>query len=309
MITGKTSKGLLLVFSTAIISGFAIFINKFAVSSFDPYLFAFLKNLLVSLFIVSTLIGLKEFKNLKKLKKKDWGLLSLIGLVGGSIPFLLFFKGLSLTSAANGAFIHKSMFIYVVIIAGLLLKEKISNKILITAVLLLIGNLFFLKFLPYTSQIGDLFILAATLFWAFENVISKHALKKLSPQIVAFGRMGIGSIFIALFLLITGRFESVFALSAIHWQWTLLSSAILFGYVTTWYAGLKYIKVTTATIILLIGTPITSSLSYIFLGQNITFPQFIGVIFILFGLGITISLRMIWLTVKSLPKLIYVARN
>ena len=116
-----TSKGLLLVFSTAIISGFSIFINKFGAGEFNPYLFVFLKNLLVAFLLVGLLLGLKEFKNLKKLAKKDWLILSIIGLVGGSIPFLLFFKGLSLTSATNGAFIHKMMFIYVAVLATVFL--------------------------------------------------------------------------------------------------------------------------------------------------------------------------------------------
>src|SRR3990172_755192 len=114
----QASKGMLLVFATAIISGFAIFINSYGVKSFDPYLYTFLKNLVVALFLVGLLLGLKEFKQLKKLKKKDWLLLAIIGLIGGSIPFLLFFKGLSLTTAASGSFVHKTMFIYVAILAA-----------------------------------------------------------------------------------------------------------------------------------------------------------------------------------------------
>src|SRR3972149_7251862 len=102
-----TSKGIILVLGTAFVSGFAIFVNKLGVKEFDPYLFAFFRNLLVSLFLVGLILGLKEFKNLKKLAKKDWLVLVAIGLIGGSIPFLLFFKGLSLTTAANSAFIHK----------------------------------------------------------------------------------------------------------------------------------------------------------------------------------------------------------
>src|SRR4030043_835849 len=126
-----TSKGLLLVFSTAIISGFSIFINKFGVGEFNPYLFAFLKNLLVAFLLVGLLLGLKEFKNLKRLAKKDWLILKIIGLVGGSVPFLLFFKGLSLTTASKGSFIHKTMFLYVAILAILFLKEKISKGLII----------------------------------------------------------------------------------------------------------------------------------------------------------------------------------
>src|SRR4030066_438213 len=292
------NKGLLLVLGTAAISGFAFFFNSFSVKGFDPYLYTFLKNLVVALFLVGLLLGLKKFKQLKKLKKKDWLLLAIIGLVGGSIPFLLFFKGLSLTTAASGAFIHKTMFIYVAILAAVFLKEKIPSKLFITGALLLVGNLYFLKFLPVSFQMGDLLVLAATLFWAVENIISKHALKTLSPRTVAFGRMGIGSIFIAIFLIFTGGFSTVSTLTVLHWQWVLISAVILFGYVTTWYTGLKYTNVSTATIILLLGSPITSLLTFIFQGQGFSMHQVVGAGLLVCGVGLALSLRVIWDTIR-----------
>jgi uncharacterized membrane protein len=123
------SKGLLLVLGTAVISGFSIFINKFGITGFDPYLYTFLKNIVVALFLLGFIIAIKEFENLRKLKMKDWLVLTIIGLVGGSVPFLLFFKGLSLTTAANGAFIHKTMFVYVAILAGLFFWELVFSKV------------------------------------------------------------------------------------------------------------------------------------------------------------------------------------
>ncbi|OGY24685.1 MAG: hypothetical protein A2Y57_00395 [Candidatus Woykebacteria bacterium RBG_13_40_7b] len=306
MTNKSENKGLTFIFGTAIISGFAVFINKFGVGEFDPYLFTFLKNLLVAALLVGLLLGLKEFKNLRKLTKKDWLVLTTIGLFGGSIPFLLFFKGLSLTTASNGAFIHKTMFIYVAILAVVFLKEKIPNRLLVAGALLLMGNLYFLRFLPYGVQQGDLLILAATAFWAVESVISKYALETLSPLIVAFGRMGIGSFFILLFLIFTGNIQAVSQLNPLHFQWILISGILLFGYVTTWYTGLKYINVSTATVILLLGSPITSLLTFIFQGQPFTQTQLIGAILLTVGVGLAIGLRTIWQSFKNLQRLIYV---
>jgi|SRR3989344_5935937 len=303
------NKGLLLVLSTAVISGFAIFINKFGVKEFDPYLFAFLRNFFVAFFLVGTILGLKEFKNLKKLTKKNWFVLTTIGLVGGSIPFLLFFKGLSLTTAANGAFIHKTMFIYVAVLAVIFLKERIPDRLLIAGAFLLIGNLYFLKFLPYGARQGDLLVLAATLFWAVENIISKYALKTLSPRIVAFGRMGLGSLFIFLFLIFTGNIQSFSKLTPVHFQWIIISSVILFGYVTTWYTGLKYINVSTAAVILLLGSPITSLLTFIFQGQGFTLYQTVGAGLLVLGVTLAIGWKAFVQTIKQLSRLAYVFRT
>jgi len=303
------NKGILLVFGTAIISGFAIFINSFGIKGFDPYLYTFLKNAVVAVFLVSLLLGAKEFKQIKNLKKKDSFILGVIGLVGGSIPFLLFFKGLAMTSAASGGFIHKTMFIYVAIFASLFLKEKISSRLFIAGALLLMGNLYFLRFLPYNFQAGDLLVLAAAFFWAVENIISKYALRTLSPRIVAFGRMGIGSGFIFLFLLFTGSFTSFSSLTPLHWQWVFFSSIILFGYVITWYSGLRHINVSTATIILLLGSPITTLLTFIFQGKGFSLHQLIGVGLLIFGVGLALGLRSTFGVLKSLPRFFYASRT
>jgi len=201
------------------------------------------------------------------------------------------------------------MFIYVALLAVVFLKEKIPNRFLIAAALLLMGNLFFLKFLPYGARLGDLLVLAATLCWAVENTISKYALRTLSPRVVAFGRMGIGSFFILLFLIFSGNIQAVSQLTSLHFQWILISSIILFGYVTTWYIGLKYINVSTATIILLLGSPITSLLTFIFQGQPFTQTQIIGSFLLVFGAALVIGLGTIVQIVKNLPNLGYGPRT
>lgn len=256
-------KGILLVLATAIISGFSIFINQFGVSVMNPYIFTGLKNIVVAVLICGLLLAMKDWRLLKSLSKKYWLLLIAIGLVGGSIPFLLFFKGLSLTTSVQGSFIHKTMFIYVIVFATLFLKEKISKKLLFGSLLLLLGNAFLLKFIPHSLGKGDLFILLATLFWAGENIISKYTLKKLPARIVIWGRMFFGSIFILAFLAGSGQLFLIGILKINQISWVVITSVFLFGYVITWYSGLKHVPVSVATSILLLGAPITTLLSFI----------------------------------------------
>jgi len=277
------TKGLLLVLLTAIISGFAIFISKFGVSIINPYIFTGLKNVAVAILVCCLLLLMKDWRLLKGLSKKYWALLFLIGLVGGSIPFLLFFKGLSLTTGAQGAFIHKTIFIYVAVLAIIFLKEKINKKFLFGALLLLLGNAFLLKFIPHSLGKGDLLILLATLFWAIENIISKYTLKKLPSRIVIWGRMFFGSIFILIFLGFTGQLNLIMSLSIVQVSWVMITAVILLGYVMTWYTGLKYIPVSLAAPILLLGSPITTLLSFIQTGL-ISQNQIFGILSILIGI-------------------------
>jgi len=298
-------KGYFLVFLTAVISGFAIFINQFGVKVFNPYIFTGLKNLIVALLLTGLLLVLKDWKVLKKLNKKQWFLLAIIGLIGGSIPFLLFFKGLSLSTGLNGAFIHKTMFMYVAVLAFVFLKEKIDKRFLLGGIFLILGNLFFLKKLSLTINQGDLLILLATLFWAAENTISKYALKELSGRIVAWGRMFFGSLFIFIFLFGTGQLSLSVNLNFQQISWVAITAVVLFGYVMTWYSGLKYIPVSQAAVILLLGSPITTFLSFIWTGQ-IGLRGLFASFLIVLGVFLVLGLKEVWCLVKEIKKIIYV---
>ena len=274
------NKGILLILGTAFISGTVVFISKFGVSIINPYIFAGLKNIIVALLIVSWLLMMKDWKILKTLKKIQWIFLVGVGLIGGSIPFLLYFKGLSMTTPIQAAFIHKTMFIYVAILAIIFLKEKISRGFLIGGLLLLIGNILLLRVIPHQFGLGDLLIFLATLFWASENILSKYLLKELPSRIVIWGRMFFGSIFIFIFWVSTGQAHLALSLNLEQLGWVIITSVFLFGYVVTWYAGLKYVKVSMAATILLLASPITILLSLVVLNEGILLNQSIGIILI-----------------------------
>jgi len=274
------NKGLLLVLGTAFISGIVVFISKFGVSIINPYIFTGLKNIVVALVVVSWLLMMRDWQVIRKLKKNQWLLLIGVGLIGGSIPFLLYFKGLSLTTPVQAAFIHKTLFIYAAVLAAIFLKEKINRNFLLGGLGLLLGNILLLKLIPHQFGWGDWLILIATLFWASENVLSKYLLKELPSRVVIWGRMFFGSIFIILFWLMTGQAHLITSLNIQQIGWVLITSVFLFGYVATWYTGLKYLKVSVAATVLLLASPITTLLSLIFLGQSLVLTQLLGIILI-----------------------------
>lgn len=254
-------KGYSLVLGTAIISGFSIFINKFGVAVINPYVFAFLKNGLVALFLCAVVFALFNKKDFKSISKIQWLLLVSIGLIGGSIPFLLFFKGLAMTSAAGASFIQKTMFVWIAIMAVVFLKEKITKKYILAGLLILCGNVLLLKLSTIKFDQGILLIFIATLFWAVENVISKYALRDMPPRLIMWGRMFFGSVFIFIFLAFSGQLAPLAKISEQQIGWTMITGVILLGYVATWYTGLKFVPVSRAALILALGSPITTLLS------------------------------------------------
>ncbi len=297
---------LLLVFSTAIISGVSIFLNKYAVKGIDSSIFTFSKNIIVALFFISLIFITSKFNEFKKLNKKDWLSLLVIGFIGGATPFIIYFKGLQMTSAANASLIHKSMFIFVTLFALLFLKEKLNKKVVFASLILLIGNYLLLR--PSSVFLmGDLLILVATLFWAVENIISKRILANLSGNIVAFGRMFFGSLFILIYLFATGKTSLIISLTSTQLIWILITSLMLIFYVFTWYNGLKHIDVSLATSILLLGSPITTFLN-IASGAPISYSEAFGIVLLISGVVLFMNstknfsireLRKTWATKKK----------
>ncbi|MEK6942258.1 MAG: DMT family transporter [archaeon] len=279
------SSGISLAIATAVVSGVSIFLNKFAVGGTNPFVFTALKNVFVAVFLLSAIFLLFEFKKLKELTKKQWGQLALVGLVGGSVPFLLFFYALKLTSAVNAGFLQKTLFIWAIVFAGFFLKEKYSKKFLAGAALLLVGN--FALFSKFSSfGFADALILIAAILWGAENVLSKHVLKETHGRIVAFGRMFFGSLFMLAFLAATGQITEIGQLNFSQLSWVLVTSALLFLYVLFYYTGLKYVRVGVAAALLSLGQPITAILSLVFSGTPVSASDALGFVLIIFGAAI-----------------------
>lgn len=279
----QDNKGFILVFMTAMISGFSIFLNKFGVAMTNPYLFAGMKNVVVGIFLLGFIL-LYDKKIIQSLKSKQWLLLVFIGLIGGAIPFLLFFKGLSITVAVKAGLLHKSMFIVLAALSWVLYKAKVSKMISIGLLGLIIGNIIYLNIRSFTFNWGDVLIIEAVLFWAMEIILAKKLLQDLPARVVAGGRMIFGSIFIWLFLLFTNQAVLVLDMTLQQFAWIGITAVLLFTYVITFYSGLKYISAVQATSILALGAPITGVLSALFLGKNIVAYSWFGLILIIFSI-------------------------
>jgi len=270
---------------TAVISGFSNFLNKIAVTTIkDPVFFTTLKNSIVAIFIIGIILIFKKWREVTRLDKKHLLKLFLIGIIGGSLPFALFFTGLAKTSAINAALIHKTLFIWVLLLAIPILKERLSKIQWLGVSAIFAANLIVGGFIGFNYNSGELMILAATILWAIENVIAKIALKDISALIVAGARMAVGSLILLGFVFVRGGAPAIFALNPEQWLWTLIPAILLMGYVTTWYTALKYAPATYVATLLVPATLVTNVLSAIFITHSFALPQIVSAG--LFALGI-----------------------
>jgi len=289
---GIAGAGIVLVVATALISGVSTFLNSFAVAGTNSDAFVTIRNVAVAFMVVPLfLLGTSGAR--APLRRVDWARLVAIGLIGGAIPFLLFFRGLELATAAHGAatasFLYRTLFLMAAVLGVLYLKEKFHWRIALAAGLLLGGNYLLLSLVSPVWTDGSLYVLAATALWAVEYSISKRALRDLPSGTVALGRMGFGAVFLVGYLGLTSQFGAVAAMSPSQWMWVGISAVLLTAFVGTWYAGLARVDLGVATSVLVLGFPVTFVLSALVEGAKVTLPETIGALVVIAGVAIAIG--------------------
>ena len=161
----KDNIGIFFALLTATVSGVAIFYSKNTIVKFDPLILTSARNLYVALIFFISLSTSKRIREIKRLGKKELTHLLLIGLIGGALPFYLFFSGLQFVQAGVANLIHKTLFIWVSILAIIFLKEKFKFSYLLGFLLIVFGTSYFTSSRPSLGK-GELMILTATLLWA-----------------------------------------------------------------------------------------------------------------------------------------------
>jgi len=282
----KEVKGTIFAIIAAIISGFSIPLNKIFVVNLNPTIFTAIRSLLIG--IVFLIITYSSQRHIKI--KTNGKYLALIAIIGGAIAFLLFFTGLKLTTAGRGAFLQKTLPLYVVVFAFLFLKEKIPKKHLYSLLLMLVGTvgIFYADIVPtqlwLNPSLGDLLIITATVLWALESVLAKKVMNKGENNFfVSFVRMFFGGIILFAFAILVGKYDIIMSLSTQQLINIGISTIILFGYVFFWYWSLKLINASKASTLLLLSPVISLSLGIFILNEPAPLTQLIGSALILLG--------------------------
>lgn len=292
----KETLGTILALLAALISGLAIPINKIFVVGLDPTVFTAVRGLFIG--IIFYILASRVKPKRKKFKKVPWKYLIAIAVVGGSFAFLMFFTGLKLTTAGRGAFLHKTLPLYITIFAFLFLKEKIGHKQALALAIMLIGCT-----IIYSTQItpskfwsnpslGDLLVVGATVLWAIENTIAKKVMKKgESNYVVSFARMFIGAMILFAIIALQDKMSLLFSLTFHEIINLTISIAILFGYVFTWYWSIKLINVSKASTILLLAPVISLMFGIVIFNEPVPNLQLLGSALILIGAYFVINVK------------------
>jgi drug/metabolite transporter (DMT)-like permease len=177
----------MLIFS-AILYGSISTIAKPSLNTINPVLLSSLIYLIIGISL--TIIVKITKKYIANVKRDSLKLIFLTSVCGAVIGPILFFYGLKLTDASIASLLINAEFLFSILFAIFLLKEKPGKTTYIGIIFIFIGLIIlnikidiFDFFQNNDNFIGNMFIICATVFWALDNNISRVILKKETPII------------------------------------------------------------------------------------------------------------------------------
>ncbi|MGL5355523.1 MAG: DMT family transporter [Cetobacterium sp.] len=250
---------------------------------------------LLPLLGMSILFGKKELSNIKKLSKEDILFYFLIALFGGVLGTLSIVKALFLVNFNHltvVTLLQKLQPVFAIILARIILGEKIGKNFLIWAGLALISGylLTFQLTVPHfeiTDKIGvaSLYSILAAFSFGSSTVFGKKILANSSFRTAMYTRYLFTSIITGLIVVANGNLPWFIKTNPDEWMiFIIIALTTGSGGILLYYIGLRHIKANVATICELCF-PISSIVfDYIFNKRVLSPIQFVSAGLLLFAI-------------------------
>ena len=237
----------------------------------------------IFLMIFSVLYCLLKLHQIRKISKRNWFKIFILGLLATFVGRILMFVGQSLTTAINAGFLMKLTGLTTIPFAYFLLGEKIERKDCIAFIIMLIGTfLLVTKGSLNMVNIGDLILIILVIIIGFTNSLAKQVMKEVHPNIISSLRMIIGTILQLVFFIPFFGYAT-FAPLLTNLTLVFVGGILGFTYLFTYYKGIELAGASRATIFFLLSAVFTAVFAYIFIEETISMVAGMGAILILGG--------------------------
>ncbi len=237
----------------------------------------------------------KEYKHLKKFNKRDLTVILLIALFGGAIGtlsivkalFLINFKELSVV-----VLLQKLQPVFAILLAAIILKERINKYFILWASVALIGG-YFLTFgfnLPdiktgSKTAISAMYALLAAFSFGSSTVFSKMILQKYSFKTATFYRYGFTAVIMLFYLIIAGKSISFESVTPNNWLiFFIIAVTTGSGAIFLYYYGLNHVKASIAVMCELFFPISTIIFDYAFNGARLSPVQWVSAALMVFAI-------------------------
>lgn len=260
---------------------------RISLYSLPPAVIVFYEHVLGAIVLLA--LSFKWFKDLRKMTKKEWIAISLVALFSGALGTIFYTAALGLINYSQFSVVvllQQLQPIWAILAASILLKEPITRKFILWAILGLIAA-YLISFrdlqVNFATGAGTIaaagFALAAGFLWGSSTAISKFVLKKVSFITATALRFFLAPIFALAFVIGQGQTEALFNITQPQWM-TLLLITFSTGMVALgiYYYGLKRTPARIATLCELVWPASAIFIDYFLFHKTLSLTQILGVI-------------------------------
>jgi drug/metabolite transporter (DMT)-like permease len=201
----------------------------------------------------------REYRELGRLNASDLGYFFLIALFGGAIGTLAIVKALFLVQFKHltvVALLQKLQPVFAILLARILLKERIGRRFLFWTAVALTGGylLTFEIHLPATANSGQMlpaaaYALLAAFSFGSATVFGKRVLNKVSFKTALFFRYGFTTVIMLVIVTVGGEFDQLSATTPVNWFFFgLIGLTTGSGAILLYYYGLHHIQANLSTL-------------------------------------------------------------
>ena len=277
--------------ATAAISGLAIYVNSFGVLAWKTAggsaVYTTAKNLIAAAILLIVFWRMKPNERPPEVAPATRHRVGLgvVALIGGALPFLLFFEGLTRATSTQAGFLHKTLVIWVALLAVPLLRERLRWPHIVAIGLLIGGQAIVQGGLTDLSMgSGEMLVLVATWLWAIEVIVNKRLLKVFNPRTVGVARMAGGGVLLIMYGIASGQAVLWSALGPAQIGWVILTGVLLSAYVLTWLTALSRAGAVDVTAVLVGGAIVTAVLSGSIGAAGV--PSLLGLVLVALGVAL-----------------------
>lgn len=280
-----------LALSTSMLAGATY--NSFAKAlspALSPLSLVFVSELLVLLFVLVSFGAVPIARSCGNLSRSDVAWLFVIGTLNGLIGPGLWFTGLSMTTAVNAGFFGKIEMVFLLVCAGVFLKETITRTHVLAMCAILAG-MTVISLKGFTEgllrvQQGDLVIVAAALSFAMGSVLCRKFATHLKPHILLGARSVTA---ICAFLAASPFIHHGLSGEIRSFPIALVPALIGFAFISrfinsvSFYEALERLPVSTITLTGAIDVILGTVVAWAMLGEPIRWYHFLGGAFLVMG--------------------------
>lgn len=260
-------------------------VSKYTLDTIPPFTLLFLRYLIASL-VLGFLCCMRKVELVPR-QQRNW--VFQIGFVGYFLSIAAQFVGTKFSSAHMGSVITTLSPVFLSIFAIFLLKEKITGKQIISYAIAFVGVLVVVGIQGIHGEgrtlLGNLFLVAAALFWGYYSVVSRKISSLYSPlQITTWG------IVVATVLTFPCIFFELglWSVSSLT-QMPIILSILYIGIISTavaffsWNKGLALLPSHQAGLFFFFQPVVGTLLGWLFLNEQLSITFFVGSFLIVLG--------------------------